>query len=203
MKTTILFKALLMNILLFGYSNMALCQITKYRIHTKRTIKGDFESGKTMSKSEEDVVMVNVYYDRTVIKPQNQGWSITLMNKCVYHTDKWNENGATMIQEAFLDNNKPEIGLSYIRNIKASRECAVLQIYRAEQGKGVYYSFAAYFGEIWDNKQNKWVSGKSVLFDYSEDQIRQRLRKDIGRFCPNFDYELSERVDLGGDPWKQ
>lgn len=92
--------------------------------------------------------------------------------------------------------------LSYLRTKKHLLK-PLLQIVLDD---GYYYNFNVAYGEIFDKKDSKWVLGQAAaVTSYENDKVRRRLRMDLGELCPDFEYELEERIKLedDDDPWKQ
>ncbi len=176
---------------------------TKYKIYCISINKKRDSDHKIIEEYKHDVLHVNVYANKVVITSDLFNWTFRFsagnhIQQTVTPMSKFGKKKA--INDIFFMSRDVFIG--YTRNKEVYKIAPLVQICL---GDGFYYNFNVLYGEIYDKKNSKWVRGEaSQVTNYENDKVWARLRKDLGKLCPDFEYELSERINLGGDdPWMQ
>lgn len=200
------FTLLIFAALLWGNTRPIIGQvITKYKIYCTDVYKNNESSNKIVEEHDEDVLYVNVYNNRVIISSEAFGIKIQFSGDCWHVKEKTKvriekgseENG---INDVFCSPNSQAIGY------RRTRDLPVKPLLTIVIQDGYYYNFNITHGEIFDKKTRKWIMGKAeTASNYIVDQVRRRLRKDLGELCPDFEYELDERIKLedDDDPWNQ
>jgi hypothetical protein len=179
--------------------------LVKYKIHCTDVNKRSLSTHDVLVEYDEDILTVNVYKNKITLTSEKFGKTIQFNNYCRHTKEKVTLSSKFGNDPGYNDIffNSREEWISYSRTKKARLLQSLMQVQFSNNN--CYYNFNVAYGEIFDKVNNKWVIGHVAGKNYENDKVRNRLRKDLGELCSDFEYELHERLAIGDDydPWDQ